>query len=759
MNFNLNDRTVFLTLAGSHAYGFSTPQSDFDYRGIVIAPMGSYVGLESRFEQIVDNQNKTVWKYYPPGLVEPEADMQVMELTKFCRLAAQCNPSVIENLFTPEEVIIRKDPIMTELLAARESFLSRQAKARFCGYALSQLNRIKRHKRWLDNPPTSQPTRLEFGLPEYKIISLDELGAAEALIEEQVKEFSINQDDLPEHVKIELENAMERILKTIWTVLGGNKQFPIGRYQDYHRTEDVLFEAMASKLRLDENFIELLKREKRYRTAKNEWNSYQKWLTERNPARAELEKKFGYDCHVEETEFLTNNGWKKFDDISIEDKLATINPDNFTVEYQQYKEKFDSLFTGNLYWLYGNHLDVRVTPNHRMFSRKVERKNNKKYDWGTTTISNLPDTFEILRYPTAKKKNYSVKKFFPTTDISNKNYLKLMGWFLSDGTVSFRKNVPRAVVISQKHGGKLHDNMKEFFSKHKDKRVSLYEYTRKPNLFRTSEINEVILSVRNKNIVNKMVAECGVHENKRIPRWVMSLSKDMMDTLLNALIDGDGTKCRPDKSIIYYSSLPNLANDVQELALLCGYETSLYGPYVKNYNGTDVNMYHVHVNKTRSQFKRCVRSKNIRKISVVNKRTVCFSVPNDTLITRLNGHVAIQRNCKHAAHLVRLIRMCREILETGQVLVKRPDADQIKAIRAGAWTYEKICEYAEAEDKDLQFVAAKSKLPTTPDMNKIHELVFSMVMRYNFGKCDTVMEEQLRTIINSLLLEPQVHYE
>lgn len=410
MNFNLNDRTVFLTLAGSHAFGFSTPESDFDYRGIAIAPMSSYVGLDSRFEQIVDDKKKTVWKHYPAGLVQPEADMQVMELTKFCRLAAQCNPSVIENLFTPEDVIIRKDPIMTELLDARECFLSRQAKARFCGYALSQLNRIKRHKRWLDNPPTSQPTRSEFGLPEYKIISLDELGAAEALIEQQVKEFSINQDDLPEHVKIELENAMERILKTAWTILGGNKEFPIGRYQEYHRTEDVLFEAMASKLQLDENFIELLKREKRYRTAKNEWSSYQQWLTERNPARAELERKFGYDC-------------------------------------------------------------------------------------------------------------------------------------------------------------------------------------------------------------------------------------------------------------------------------------------------------------------------------------------------------------KHAAHLVRLIRMCREILETGQVIVKRPDADQIKAIRAGAWTYEKICEYAETEDKALQLVAAKSKLPSAPDMKRIHELVFSMVMRYNFGKCDTLAEEQLRIIIDSLLLEPQVQYE
>lgn len=410
MNFNLNDRTIFLTLSGSHAYGFATSQSDFDYRGISIAPLDSYLGLEPRFEQIVDDKNKTVWKHFPAGLVEPEADMQVMELIKFCRLAAQCNPSVIENLFSPEDCIIRQDLVMKELLENKNCFLSRQAKARFCGYALSQLNRVKRHRQWLQHPIEKEPFRSDFGLPDYKIISSDQLGAAKALIEEQVKEFSINQDDLPEHVKIELENTMSRILKTIWQTLGSDKDFPIGYQKSYQRTEDVLFESMLIKCNFDENFIELLRREKQYKTSKNNWNSYQKWLADRNPARAELEKKFGYDS-------------------------------------------------------------------------------------------------------------------------------------------------------------------------------------------------------------------------------------------------------------------------------------------------------------------------------------------------------------KHAVHLVRLIRMCREILETGQVLVKRPDAEEIKAIRAGAWTYEKICEFAETEDKALQIVASKSKLPNAPDMKKIHEMVFGMVMRYNFNKCDVLSEEKLAIMVQSLLVEPKVQYE
>ena len=78
--------------------------------------------------------------------------------------------------------------------------------------------------------------------------------------------------------------------------------------------------------------------------------------------------------------------------------------------------------------------------------------------------------------------------------------------------------------------------------------------------------------------------------------------------------------------------------------------------------------------------------------------------------------------------------MCREILETGQVLVKRPDAEELRAIRAGTWTYERICEYAEAEDKALNDVVKLSKLPAHPDLQKIQELIFNMTLRFNEKK-------------------------
>jgi len=68
-------------------------------------------------------------------------------------------------------------------------------------------------------------------------------------------------------------------------------------------------------------------------------------------------------------------------------------------------------------------------------------------------------------------------------------------------------------------------------------------------------------------------------------------------------------------------------------------------------------------------------------------------------------------DCKHAVHLVRLMKMCGEILDTGKVIVKRPDRDELLEIRNGAWPYEKLLEFAETEDRNMQDKYDRSTLP------------------------------------------------
>jgi predicted nucleotidyltransferase len=288
MNFDLRKRTIFLTLAGSRAYGTDHPDSDWDYRGIAIPPMESYLGLRYSFENAVDKDN---WKLFP-DLMKPDADSQILELSKFCRLALECNPSIIEILFS--EDVLYEHPIMKDLIDNRKLFLSKQAKARFSGYAISQLKRIFRHKKWLDAPLDHKPTRSEFGLKDNSGSLQDQLGAAEALINHEVKDFILDQNNLSDETKISFENEFSRILKKIWTAIN-HSQYPIPNI--FHKNEEeCLRDFLMKEQGFSENFIEVLRKERLYRAAKQNWDSYQTWLETRNPKRAEIEKKHKYDC-------------------------------------------------------------------------------------------------------------------------------------------------------------------------------------------------------------------------------------------------------------------------------------------------------------------------------------------------------------------------------------------------------------------------------------------------------------------------------
>lgn len=82
---------------------------------------------------------------------------------------------------------------------------------------------------------------------------------------------------------------------------------------------------------------------------------------------------------------------------------------------------------------------------------------------------------------------------------------------------------------------------------------------------------------------------------------------------------------------------------------------------------------------------------------------------------------------KHGAHLIRLLRMGKEILSTGKVNVFRDDAEELLSIRAGAWEYEKLIEWAEREEKELDELYKTSILPHAPSMNKLNELCIQLM--------------------------------
>lgn len=292
MNFNLRDRTVFLTLAGSRSFGFHEETSDWDYRGIAIPPTSTYIGLGGKFEQAVDDE-KQKWIHPLFSDVVPNfGEFQIYEITKFMRLAMENNPSILEILFSEKDSIFINHPVLKPIFDNKEKLLSKQARARYSGYAHAMIVKMARHKRWLDNPVTHQPTREEYNLPPYEVLSRDFIGAAQAMIDYEVNDFMIDQTHLPADIKIDLHSEMIRVINKLWMVFNSTTC----PYNEFEQVKDHLEDVIAQDLKFSENFLEILRRERKYRAALKDWKSYQKWLAERNPARAALEAKAGYDC-------------------------------------------------------------------------------------------------------------------------------------------------------------------------------------------------------------------------------------------------------------------------------------------------------------------------------------------------------------------------------------------------------------------------------------------------------------------------------
>lgn len=68
---------------------------------------------------------------------------------------------------------------------------------------------------------------------------------------------------------------------------------------------------------------------------------------------------------------------------------------------------------------------------------------------------------------------------------------------------------------------------------------------------------------------------------------------------------------------------------------------------------------------------------------------------------------------KHGSHLVRLLRMGKEILRDGVVNVKRPDAEELLAIRNGSMSYDEIIQYADEVQAEIYELAETTQLPKT----------------------------------------------
>jgi predicted nucleotidyltransferase len=117
---------ILMALSGAHLYGFPSPDSDYDLRGVYILPVRETVGLYEGRDTI------TQTSMYE----ELEIDLVTYDLKKFLALLLNKNGMVLEQIYAP--LIVHTTPEHEELKRLAWPCISRNHYHHYYGFAESQ---------------------------------------------------------------------------------------------------------------------------------------------------------------------------------------------------------------------------------------------------------------------------------------------------------------------------------------------------------------------------------------------------------------------------------------------------------------------------------------------------------------------------------------------------------------------------------------------------------------------------------------------
>ncbi|HEX4796476.1 MAG TPA: nucleotidyltransferase domain-containing protein [Humisphaera sp.] len=123
---------MFATISGAHLYGFPSPDSDYDLRGVHILPVAEVVGLDDG-RQTVESSG------IHDGL---EIDLVTHDARKFFGLMLKKNGYVLEQIYSP--LVVHATPEFEELKEIGHACITRNHAYHYLGFADTQWRLFER---------------------------------------------------------------------------------------------------------------------------------------------------------------------------------------------------------------------------------------------------------------------------------------------------------------------------------------------------------------------------------------------------------------------------------------------------------------------------------------------------------------------------------------------------------------------------------------------------------------------------------------
>ena len=277
-----------------------------------------------------------------------------------------------------------------------------------------------------------------------------------------------------------------------------------------------------------------------------------------------------YGCLSEDTEILTENGFKKYTEIRKGENVANFNLMNDEITYQGIEEIFVYDYDGELYNINGRTTDQLLTPNHKIVLRERRTKgHNTNYFWTDWKLKPAQDLtpYRGLSLPLAGSfnGNWSI----------GKEMAELVGWVIAEG--SYKKKGDGICISQSSDVHKSYINrireLLEYLNldytelkNRKVHKIGELGYTEE----RISNIVEFHINSESGNKIKAIIPE------KKLGRKLLTLVKDDLEALFDGLVMGDGSyKQKSDQTLGDFYQKDKIQRDLfQQLCLHIGYKSS-----------------------------------------------------------------------------------------------------------------------------------------------------------------------------------------
>lgn len=373
------------------------------------------------------------------------------------------------------------------------------------------------------------------------------------------------------------------------------------------------------------------------------------------------------DCYDLKTKVLTENGFKYYNEIKKDEKIAQYNPDRDKIEFVMPLHRIYHEYEGKMYQIKGKNIDLLVTPNHRLFFKKVNKQykitnankiTNGKYYFktgaDTCKIVPPPEFYFDAVYGIATNKT---KKYHESFKIETNDMFELLGYLITDGHFKYHKQKTYRINLSQ------------FKEPHRTIMKNCIDRIKSYTEFKFHE-SKNMWAMSNKTMCNWLCENFGVNKVKRkLPDFIKYAPLEQLYIFFKSCLLGDGKQYASKNAGTFYAVSKQLVEDFQFICMRLGYKTQVYKCELKE-NRT-VQVYRINI-QYKNEFALYWNETNIKKKQYKGK-VFCFTVPSGLLVIQRNSKICIQGNCASDVWMLPHDKVTREIRQSAKSDVVFPE--------------------------------------------------------------------------------------